>query len=148
MTDRATRAALLGGLETLAYAFVAMTSLAIDEATHPAELTFQQWRVLVVVGSSAAGVRVSELASRIAASGPSTSRLARRLDRRGFLTHSIDPDDRRAVRLRLTPTGQAIRAQVVAHRRALIEEAIGDRDLSTPMARELTDLATAFKRWI
>jgi DNA-binding MarR family transcriptional regulator len=135
-------------LETLAFGLVAITSRAIEESTNRGELTFQQWRVLAVLGTTEDGLRISALASRIAASGPSTSRLVRRLGRRGLLAVSIDPTDGRAVRVCLAPAGAAVRQRVVDRRRALIEEIVAAGSPSAALARRLADLASAFEPWV
>ncbi len=116
---------VLDALDQLAFGLVAMTSRAIAEATG-GELTFQQWRILVVLGTAPAGLRVSNLGARIAASGPSTSRLSQRLARRGLVEMSPDQRDRRAVVVRLTHEGQTLRTTIVDRRRELIREAVGD----------------------
>jgi DNA-binding MarR family transcriptional regulator len=139
---------LLDALESLAFGLVAITSRAIEEATVRGELTFQQWRVLVVLGGAPDGLRVSELAGRIAASGPSTSRLARRLERRGLVRSAVDPLDRRAVRLGLSPAGAALRERISVRRRELIHATILGHRASGDLIREMAAVARAFERWL
>ena len=152
----------LTALETLAFALVSLTSRAIAAETLPRQLTFQQWRALVVLGGTGPGVdlaglvpggsvnaapeprpmRVSDLGRRIGASGPSTSRIARRLVDHGLVEAAPDPRDRRAVGLRLTARGLDLRTRVVARRRELIRQTIG-RDAPRPASAELTRLVEA-----
>ncbi len=140
--------AYLKALERLAFGLVAITSMAIQEAASRGELTVQQWRVLVILGFEPDGARISALGRGIAASGPSTSRLIRRLERRGLVELDPDPADRRAIRVHLSPTGMALREQIVDRRRTLIREAIGEQDPSIEDTQAMVRVAAAFDRWI
>jgi DNA-binding MarR family transcriptional regulator len=135
----------LDAIETLAFALVSLTSRAIaDRGAHL--LTFQQWRALVVLGRATEPLRISDLARRIAASGPSTSRIARRLAAHELVALEPDRRDRRAVRVRLTARGEEVRGAVVARRRELIREMIGpraDRPLSADGAEMVAALEAA-----
>ncbi len=135
-------------LEALAFGLVAVTSRAIHETATPPELTFQQWRVLVVLGGTESGMRVSELAARITASGPSSSRIVRRLARRGLVESTIDPSDRRAVLLRLTHAGSTLRERIIERRRSLIRDTIARQQLSPTATSQLIRLAGLLERWI
>jgi DNA-binding MarR family transcriptional regulator len=119
-------ATTLDALETMAFALVSLTSRALAEAGGQ-HLTFQQWRALVVLGSGVEPLRISELAKRIDASGPSTSRIAQRLLKQRLVAIEPDPRDRRAVQIQLTEYGAEVWARVVARRRELIKEMIGRR---------------------
>ena len=138
---------LVDALETLAFGLVAITSRAVAEETSHGQLTLQQWRVLVVLGAVDDGLRVSELSGRIGASGPSTSRIARRLEIRNLVATSVDPADGRAIRLHLTPTGLALRERIILRRRALIEVTIAGGDASPDLAHRLAAMAREFDRW-
>jgi hypothetical protein len=62
----------LDALERIAFSTVAMTSTAVvDAAGH--ELTFLAWRALVVLGGTAAPLRMSDVAERLSLSRPSTA---------------------------------------------------------------------------
>lgn len=139
---------LLDILESLAFALVAITSRAIEDAAPHGELTFQQWRVLVVLGIAPEGMRVTDLAVRIAASGPSTSRIARRLERRGLLVSSADPADGRAVRLSLSHAGRRLRARIVDRRRSLLDASIVGSRVSAGSSAELQALIEPLARWV
>ncbi len=119
--DRAT-AALTDDLERIAIGAVGLTTRALAEAGSAFDLTFPQWRALLLVGSTADGARVGEIAARVGVTLPATSRLLRRLERRGLTTLGIDASDRRATRVRLTDRGHEIRTRIVSHRRATLEE--------------------------
>ncbi len=129
MTDRAnaapapTRAAIADDLERIAIGAVGLTTRALAETDF--ELTFPQWRAILIVGNAADGARVGEVAARVGVTLPATSRLLRRLERRGLTTLDQDTDDRRATRVHLTQRGQDIRAAILASRRAVLEEIVG-----------------------
>ena len=134
---------MLDSVETLAFALVSLTARALAEGGGH-QLTFQQWRMLVVLGNAAAPMKVSEIAKRIAASGPSTSRLVQRLEDNGLVEVGADRSDGRVVRVRLSSAGTAVRASVVARRRELIREYLGDA-VDRPVPREMARLIAALE---
>lgn len=115
-------AALTDDLERIAIGAVGLTARALAVAGSDFDLTFPQWRALLLVGSNADGARVGEVAARVGVTLPATSRLLRRLERRGLTTLGIDASDRRATRVRLTERGHEVRTAIVSHRRATLEE--------------------------
>lgn len=94
---------------------VAITDRAIAAAG--ADLTFVQWRVLLVVGERDEGASVSDIASRIGAHASPASRLISRLKRRGIVATKKGATDARVTMVRLTPIGAALRARVLDLRR-------------------------------
>lgn len=139
---------LADGIEALAFGLVAITARAIDGLRSQQSLTFQQWRILVVLGATQEGSRVSEVAARIGASRPSTSRLVHRLSERGLVHAEVDAVDRRAVRIRLTGSGATLRTAVLDARRALIEETLAGYVDDRPTSASVRQLARAFERWV
>jgi DNA-binding MarR family transcriptional regulator len=131
-TDNTTRAtqspsateALTEHLERIVVGSVGLTTRALAQADAGFELTFPQWRALLVLGEDADGARVGEVATRVGVTVPATSRLLRRLERRGLTTLSVDEQDRRATRARLTDRGRSVRAAILRHRRTALGEAI------------------------
>jgi len=98
--------------------------------------------------------RISDLAELDHCSQPTMTTQVRRLEDAGLVTRTPDPDDARAVRIRITPKGQKILAQVRADRAAVIDPRIArlsdeDREiLSTAVGalhRLLDDLDTSPK---
>ena len=75
---------LVGVLERLVVGSVAITSRAITAAD--AELTFMQWRVLLVVGERDEGQAVGEIATQVGAHASPASRVVSRLKRRGLVS--------------------------------------------------------------
>jgi len=130
-------------LERLIFAGVALTSRALAEATPGLELTLPQWRAIVVLGESADGARVSEVATRVGGSLPGTSRLLRRLERRGLVSARQDHQDHRATRVRLTPDGTAARNAVLEYRRRTIRRVARAASPSPALTEELERMAAA-----
>lgn len=106
------------GLERIVIGAVAVTDRAIAAAG--ADLTFVQWRVLLVVGERNEGTSVGEIAARIGAHGSPASRLISRLKRRGILVTDKAELDGRVTTVRLTPAGAALRARVLDYRREVL----------------------------
>jgi DNA-binding MarR family transcriptional regulator len=140
MTDQR----ILDAIDELALELVAVTARALTDAVNDLELTLSQWRVLVVIGQRRAPLRVGEIASRIEASLPSTSRILRRLERRGLITTTRDERDRRATLVRLTPAGVTARRKVMRSRQRSVADALGDG--ATPMPQTLVDGLEAIVR--
>lgn len=136
---------LIDVLERLAFALVALTSTALTEGAPGADLTFPQWRVLVVLGGGDGGrvLRLGVLAVAISASRPSTSRLVRRLERRGLVQTTPDPDDRRGLLVGLSDRGRTVRAAVIDRRRELIRERIAGLSGPAGVEQELERVADA-----
>ena len=111
-------------LERIAIGAVGLTTRALAQADAGFELTFPQWRALLVLGENADGARVGEVAARVGVTLPATSRLLRRLERRGLTTLAMDEQDRRATRARLTDRGRAVRAAILGHRRAALGDVV------------------------
>jgi DNA-binding MarR family transcriptional regulator len=141
--------ALAADLERIVMGSVGLTTLALEEAGAGFELTFTQWRALLVLGESDDGARIGEVAARVRVTLPATSRLLRRLERRGLTTLAVDDQDRRATRARLTDRGRAVREAILAHRRATIRGLA--RGLREPALLNLADgiraIAIEFERF-
>lgn len=129
--------ALADHLERIAVGAVGLTTRALAQADAGFELTFPQWRALLVLGEDADGARVGEMAARVGVTVPATSRLLRRLERRGLTTLSADERDRRATRARLTDRGRSVRAAILGHRRAALRQVAFD--LRDPERLDLHD---------
>lgn len=114
--------ALADDLEQIAVGAVGLTTRALALADTGFELTFPQWRALLVLGEESDGARIGEVAARVGVTLPATSRLLRRLERRGLTALSVDEVDRRATRARLTDRGWTVRETILAHRRAALRQ--------------------------
>lgn len=138
-----TRDQVIDWLETVVFGGVAITAEALAYATSE-ELTFTQWRAIVLIGESQGGCRVGEVAGFLHATLPTTSRRLRRLERRGLLTLERDEEDRRATRARLTDAGAKLRTSVLAYRRDEIRAMVSEVRLSATGDRVLRELAVQF----
>lgn len=101
-------------------------------------------RIALIELSESDGVRLNDLAERMGTSAPTASRAVDVLDELGFVARAIDPSDRRAVRLELTPAGR----QFVAHRKeraavafepAVAALSASDRARAHALFRRMTD---------
>jgi DNA-binding MarR family transcriptional regulator len=88
-----------------------------------------------VVGALAARPRrITELAADEGVTQPAITRLVDRLHERGWVERCSDPDDGRAVVVRLTPLGREVFERLRAEYRALVHEemaALADSDVET-----------------
>lgn len=71
-------------------------------------------------------VRLSDLANDLLLDISTVSRQARALEDRGLVTRTEDPDDRRAVRLELTPAGVAVLDDAWSRRKRWLAESLHD----------------------
>lgn len=86
-------------------------------------VTLTQYRVLVVLASRGEQT-VAALATEIGVTAPTASRMCDRLVRDRLITRTEDPDDRRRVRLVVTPAGRRLLDDVTARRRTEIERVL------------------------
>lgn len=128
-------------IELVARAMVGITARALAEAVPGLELSLLQWRALLIIGDDPAGARIGWVGDGVGVPLPAASRLVRRLERRGLVDVGRDPDDGRASRVRLTHVGSNTRSFVLARRRHLISEALGQTVLSAEAVRGLFTVA-------
>ena len=134
-------------LEAVAYGSVAVTTRALLAVA--SDLTFGQWRALVIVGEHANGATVTEIAARLDAEISPVSRLVSRLVRRGLLASAKDARDRRVTRVSLTAPGHELRETVLERRRELLAEVLGEAGPIEPEAEATLDrIGIAFRRYL
>ena len=134
---------LVGVLERLVVGSVAITARAIASAD--AELTFMQWRVLLVVGECEDGQAVGEIATRIGAHASPASRVVSRLKRRGLASADKGELDKRVVRVRLTEAGRDLRARVLTLRGRDLADVLEVVSMTPEESEALARLAQAFE---
>lgn len=87
--------------------------------TLPGQVTLSQFRALALL-EGAGGMRSSDLADALDVSPSTATRMCDRLVRAGLIDRVTPEDDRRQVRLTLTPTGtKLVRDGLAGRRRAL-----------------------------
>ena len=91
-------------------------------------LPWAQARLLGTIEDRRDGTRISELAELDHCTQPTMTTQVRRLEEAGLVTRAADPEDARAVLIRITPKGSHALARVRADRAAVIEPRI--RNLS------------------
>ena len=145
VTSHSTRAE--AALERIAIGSVALTARAL--ILSGVDLSFTQWRVLMIGGERPDGVAVSEIAARIGAEVSPASRLVGRMARRGYVELNKDERDRRVTRVAVTDAGRTLRNSVLERRRILLGgivavAAAGDSDLVDALER----IAAAFAPFV
>ena len=134
---------LVAVLERLVVGSVAITARAIAAAD--AELTFMQWRVLLVVGEREEGQAVGEIAARIGAHASPASRVVSRLKRRGLVSADKGDLDKRVVCVRLTEAGRDLRARVLDRRARDIADVLAVVSMTPEESEAIARLAQAFE---
>jgi DNA-binding MarR family transcriptional regulator len=81
-------------------------------------------RISLIEIADAGPLRLNDLAARIGTSAPTASRTVDVLDELGLVARSADPDDRRAVRIELTPLGRRLVGEHKARATAAFEPAV------------------------
>lgn len=71
-------------------------------------------------------MRLGEVASVIGVDASTLSPQVQRLERDGLVVREVDPEDRRAVLVRVTPAGRRLLARLHVGRRALLAERLRD----------------------
>src|SRR5262249_58463484 len=76
------------------------------------ELVPREYGVLYALSAAPDGLRITELLDDVLLTQPGMSRLIARLEARGLVERTDDPDDRRACRVRLTEAGSRAQREV------------------------------------
>lgn len=109
-------------------------------------LPWAQARLLGTIEDRRDGTRISELAELDHCSQPTMTTQVRRLEDAGLVTRNPDPEDARAVLIRITARGSQMLTRVRADRAAVIEPRI--RQLSDSDRAALSDAVGALHRLI
>lgn len=129
-------------LERIAVASVAITARALAQVAP--ELTFIQWRVLVLVDQPE-GIGVGALATALGAKIAAMSRLVGRLHARGLVETHRGEADARVVLVTLTPAGAELRSRIVKRRRAELRAAIASTSMPPDAVLVLERVAVALE---
>lgn len=108
------------------------------------DISMREYDVLYTLAKRGEGTRMCELRSAVLISQPGISRLVDRLVTRGLLVREADPDDGRAVRIRLSDEGTRVQREIgQAHSRdvgrALRALEPGELEELTRLMRKLLD---------
>jgi DNA-binding MarR family transcriptional regulator len=99
-------------------------NLAYSESLRPFRVTTRQYGVLSRLWAAPEGLSLDALVARLHTDQSSLSRVVDRMVRAGLLRRVVDPADRRARRLTLSPRGRALAAPLRrigdAHERRLV----------------------------
>ncbi|QIY94179.1 MarR family winged helix-turn-helix transcriptional regulator [Streptomyces sp. S1D4-11] len=103
----------------------ARTLCELDRELHRHGLGASDFEVLDVLAGGTASdgdgsYRVQEISDRVHLSQSALSRLIARLEKDGLVTRGMCPEDRRGVRVCLTPMGRTLHAEVLPVQRAVL----------------------------
>ena len=112
MEPRATSDAVVEGILRTVPRWARFVGQELEQLDPP--LSVRQFLVLQRIDAGTS--RTTDLAKTVRVTSPTMTRVLDRLVETGLVTRETDPEDRRALRLRLTPTGRKILAR---HSRAL-----------------------------
>jgi DNA-binding MarR family transcriptional regulator len=133
-------------LDRIVAAGIALTTVAIAGARPGPELTFPQWRVIVILAAAGEPLRMSQVARGIGVTLPAMTRQLRRMERRGLVGVAPDPSDRRAIVVRLTEAGEEVRAAIIGSRLAQISARTGPLEAEPSLREALDRAATALEQ--
>lgn len=85
----------------------------LDEAMKPADISPTQYNALrILQGAGKEGRSCSEIGDRMVTRDPDITRLIDRLERRGLVKRARSEEDRRVVRVFITPAGTKVLAEL------------------------------------
>ncbi|MEW2447010.1 MarR family transcriptional regulator [Streptomyces parvulus] len=101
------------------------TQCELDRALHRHGLCGSDFEVLDILAAppdadGSCGYRVQQISDRVHLSQSALSRLVARLERDGLVERSLCPEDRRGVRVALTPEGRARYGEALPVQRAVL----------------------------
>ena len=114
----------------------------IEDESREHGITLPQWRALAELTLNE-GMNQSELAGCIDTDPMTVSGILDRLERRGLIERSADPNDSRAKRAVATPEGAQLVEEVRAVGRVVYEHAM--RGISAAERKQLIDVLTRMK---
>ncbi|HXA58796.1 MAG TPA: MarR family transcriptional regulator, partial [Streptosporangiaceae bacterium] len=116
----------------------------IEDALRPCGLTFAAYEALQLLTFTRTGaLPMGKMGDRLMVHPASVTNVISRLEKRGLVTRSPSPDDRRVVLAEITPAGRALADEATA---ALHEAAFGLPEVTAPQATEVTDLLRTIRR--
>jgi len=120
----------------------ATLSLAFERDGDWGDLLPREYGVLYALSAAPDGLRMSDMCDDVLLTQAGISRLVARLEKRGLVERTSDPDDARAFRIRMTAVGTDVQRRVGrAHARQVADAMT--RALDADQLRMLRDLTTA-----
>ncbi|MGI5452480.1 MarR family winged helix-turn-helix transcriptional regulator [Streptomyces sp. CA-249302] len=98
----------------------ARTQCELDRALHQHGLCASDFEVLDVLSGDSCAYRVQEISERVHLSQSALSRLIARLEKDELVERAMCAEDRRGVRVALTPKGRALHGEVLPVQRAVL----------------------------
>ncbi len=126
-TQPPSAAEIVEALVVMVHAIQRFADQAIARCNFPVKLSGSRLRVLFEI-ERAGKVRMGDLAAKLGIAARTVTDLVDGLEREGLLLRQVDPSDRRATLLLLTPVAHAHFAQMDELRHALSEEALAPLD--------------------
>jgi len=105
----------------------------VEQVLRPEGLTVDQWLVLAALAEQRS-LTMTELTARTPASGPTVTRVVDRLVSTAAVYREVDPEDRRKVRVYLSPRGRAL------HKRVAVKVDEVERELLGQSGTKVLDL--------
>lgn len=124
----------LAGWRTFLETALALIDIVDAELQAGHGLSLRWYDVLVHLEQARDGLQMNELAARILSSKSGLTRVVDRMDEAGLVRRERPPDDRRVVKVQITPKGAAeLEAARVVHHASIEEHFLrhlGERDLA------------------
>ena len=127
----------------------ATLGLAFEREGDWGDLLPREYGVLYALAGAPIGLRMSDLCDDVLLTQAGISRLVARLEKRGLVERSSDPDDARAFRIRMTTEGTEVQRRVGRRHAHQVAEAMTralDRDqmqILRELSRALVDAASS-----
>ncbi|ONI70407.1 MarR family transcriptional regulator [Actinosynnema sp. ALI-1.44] len=125
MPDRSTGPTVAEPLTQLLTRVVHAVTAQVESVLKPEGLTIDQWLVIEALATRR-GLTMAALADHTTATGPTLTRVVDRLVTTATVYREVDPDDRRKVRVYLSPRGRATHKRIATKVRE-IERAVLER---------------------
>lgn len=132
-------AALVDALILASRALVAIAARSLVDVDD--DVTLPQYRALVVVATRGPQP-LAQLAEALGVAPATATRMCDRLVRKKLIRRSHDLEDRRVVRVDLTPRGRALVGKVLERRRSEIQEIL--RDVGVAQQHQVIEALQAF----
>jgi DNA-binding MarR family transcriptional regulator len=120
----------------------ATLSLAFEHEGDWGDLLPREYGVLYALASAPHGLRMTEMCDDVLLTQAGISRLVARLEKRGLVERSSDPDDARAYRIRMTAAGIDVQRRVGRVHARQVARAM-TRALDREQLRTLRELSVA-----